>query len=541
MTFDEISHDDPQQPHGANGSAAAPLRSGARATALTTAVSLVLVGGVVTAAIRGGSGNTAADTLAPASTFAFAQVDLSLADDSSSDLSAFLGHFPDSPTRKGKGSIRDRVLRAMLRDSSDPHVDYDKDVKPWLGNHAAVAGWLDDSGKPQVEFLLQSTNDGAARSSLHRADPHLGVAFSHGYAVIGQTQALADAAVHAAGKSSLASSSHFQADLGRLSGRQLVSGWVDAAGAIQAIRKAGGTANPFDRLPPSMFGGTKALDQVKGRVVFGVHATKTYVEVAAQTIDGSGPSAGGVPADMLTNLPDGTIAAAEVANPGKIVSAGWTVLSGVLGAAAFSASSASIGASSAFEGSSTITVNGKTMIVPGGAVIAKPRPTLTIQQQVEKATGLRLPGDAETLLGSAMVISYGGLQGQGVPRIALVTRPADLAAARALAEHARDVIAHNAPLQLAVGSRGGTDLVVASDEVYRAAVEAGGHLGSQPGFTEAMGTLPDRLGFAAYVNLADIVPLFSHGQRDLDRLAGLGIWTGQVGSGQRMQLRLVVH
>src|SRR3954466_7209380 len=134
MTLETISDDDPQRPSfpGAGTLVAPSLRSGARATALTTAVSLVLVGGVVTAAVRGTGHGGSAEALAPASTFAFAQVDLSLADGQSGALSSFLGHFPDSPTHKGKGSIRDRVLRAMLRDSSDPHVDYDKDVKPWL-------------------------------------------------------------------------------------------------------------------------------------------------------------------------------------------------------------------------------------------------------------------------------------------------------------------------------------------------------------------------------------------------------------------------
>ena len=520
MTIETISDDDPgQSPYdGAGNAGTPPLRSGARATALTTALSLVLVGGVVTAAVRGSGHGHAAETLAPASTFAFAQVDLSLADDSSGALSSFLGHFPDSPTHKGQGSIRDRVLRAMLRDSSDPHVDYDKDVKPWLGDHAAVAGWLDSTGKPQVEFLLQSKDDGAARKSLHRADPQLGLSFSHGYAVIGQTQALADAAVTAANKSSLSSSAHFHSDLSRLSGQQLISGWVDAAGVIQAIRKFGGAENPFAKLPAGVFGGPQALNQVKGRIVLGLHATKTYAELVAQTIDSSSAATGGVSADMLTNLPNSTIAAAEIASPGKIVSGAWTALDGIFGArAAFACSPRAV-----------------------GCPPVTPPATASISDQVEKATGLHLPGDAETLLGSAMVIAYGGLEGQGLPKVALVTRPANLSDARALAEHSREVITRSVPIPLSVGSRA-SDLVVATSDAYRSTVEAGGHLGGESGFTDAMGTLPDTVGFAAYVNLADIVPLFSHGQPDLDRLSGLGIWTGRVGSGDRLQLRLVVH
>src|SRR5947209_6393748 len=125
MTVDTISNEDPgQEPDfgAAGGAPAAPLRSGARATALTTALSLVLIGGVVTAAVRNSGRDTTAEALAPASTFAFAQIDLSLAEGQGTALSSFLNHFPDSPTRKGNGSLRERLLRAMLRDSSDPHV-----------------------------------------------------------------------------------------------------------------------------------------------------------------------------------------------------------------------------------------------------------------------------------------------------------------------------------------------------------------------------------------------------------------------------------
>src|SRR3954452_234223 len=516
MTLETISNEDPgQRPVAGPAAATEPqLRSGARATALTTAVSLVLVGGVVTAAVRSTGHSGTAETLAPASAFAFAQVDLSLADGQSGALSSLLGHFPDSPTHKGNGSIRDRVLRAVLRDSSDPHVDYDKDVKPWLGDHAAVAGWVDSSGKPQVEFMRQSKNDNAARTSVHRADAKLGVTFSHGYAVVAATQALADAAVAAAAKSSLSNTGHFHSDVSRLSGTQLISGWVDVTAAGQAVRKAGGGANPLGTLPPSLFGGARTLDQVKGRAVFGVRATKTYAEIVAQSIDSSSPSAGPVSSDMLKQLPDATIGGAEIASPGKIVAAGWGVVSGLFGMAESASASSS-----------------------GNVTLGRPAPRpLSPIDQIEKATGLRMPGDAETLLGSAMVIAYGGLQGQGMPKVALVTRPANLTTARALAEHSRDVIGRNTPVQLSVGARG-SDLVLATTDDYRRAVETGGRLGAQPGFTQAMGDVPDRVAFAAYVNLADVVPLLSHGQRDVDRLAGLGIWA----SSDKFQLRLVVH
>jgi hypothetical protein len=544
-----ISSEDPQggSPAPAGPPPARALPSGARATALTTAVSLVLVGGVVTAAVRGSGHSGSAETLAPASSFAFAQVDLGLADGQSSALSSFLAHFPDSPSRKGHGSLRDRLLAAMFRDSSHPHVDYAKDVKPWLGDRAAIAGWIDAQGRPEMEFLLRSTDDGKARASLHRLNPELGVVFSGGYAVIGQNQRLAQAAVTAAKKASLANDSHMHGDLARLNGPQVVTGWVDGARAGKALLARMHGKNPFAMMPGMLPGGmlpglTSA--QFKGRVVVGLHVTKTYAELVAETVDTGGTSSGLAPSAMLTRLPDATIGAAEIAAPGRLVSAAWGFVSAFFGLRSSFSSSATLGTMPGAYGSThficpagaacTAPAIARPTIVPG-----KPLRTPTPAEQVQKATGLTMPGDAVTLLGSAAVVAYGGLHGQGLPNIALVTRPADLAAARALAEHSRDVIAQNTGVTAAVGTTG-SDLVVATSAGYESTVETGGHLGTQSRFAAAMGTLPDQVAFAAYVDLADILPLFSHGKPDLEHLQALGLWVGRVGDGERFQARLVV-
>jgi hypothetical protein len=537
------------------------LRSGARATALTTAVSLVLVGGVVAAAVRGAGHSASAEKLAPASSFAFAQIDLTLGDGQSGALSSFLAHFPDSPSKTGHGSLRDRLLGAMLRDSSDPHVDYARDVKPWLGDRAAVAGWIDAHGKPQVEFLLRSKNDAKARASLHRVDPKLGVVFSDGYAVIGQSQSLAQGAVDAARRSSLASDAHLHADLGKLSGPQVVTAWFDAARIRKALLSVTHGANPFAMIPGGAVPGLGPLGglgsaQFKGRAVIGLHATKTYAELVMQTIDAGSQNTTLAPTAMLTRLPDGTIGAAEIATPGKAVAAAWAAVAGLLGARESVSSSFSSSAPLTMPGaySSTLQVcpmGGSCAAMPRGSapyqltnrqpaiVHAVPAHTPSPAQQIEQATGLKLPGDAVTLLGSAAVFAYGGLHGQGLPNLALVTRPADVSAARALAEHSRDVIAQHTGVAAAVGATG-SDLIVASTSGYESTLEAGGHLGTQSRFAAAMGTLPDQVAFAAYVDLADVLPLLAHGKPDLNHLSALGVWIGRVGDDERFQARLVV-
>src|SRR3954470_23223614 len=139
---------------------------GARLTALSTALAVVLTGGVVTAAWRAFEPRHAAESLVLSTAFAVGTLDLSMPGGQADALSSFADHFPGSPTHHGDGSAVDRLVRAISRASSDPPVDYDRDVKPWLGDHVAVAGWTDNAGKPQIEAVLESTDDSAARAEL---------------------------------------------------------------------------------------------------------------------------------------------------------------------------------------------------------------------------------------------------------------------------------------------------------------------------------------------------------------------------------------
>jgi hypothetical protein len=271
---------------------------------------------------------------------------------------------------------------------------------------------------------------------------------------------------------------------------------------------------------------------------------------------------------MMTRLPDRTIGAVEMASPGKVVTAAWGLLGMFFGG--YSESSVAASAASppatpvppgAYGSSVQICVQGRRCVnkvspqwqpYQPGVQAAPPREYEVRSDpahQIAKVTGLTMPGDLVTLLGSAAVVSYGGLSGTGspgaglgsvgLPNLAVVSHPAVFSGARTLAEHARDVLAAATGVHVTVGATG-SDLVVASNGDYAALVTAGGHLGAQSRFAAALGSLPDQVGFAAYVDLADVLPLLSHGQRDLDHLDALGIWTGQVGSDELMQVRLVV-
>src|SRR3954463_10847967 len=240
----------------------AAVTPGAKLTALTTALAVVLTGGVVPAPWRPSQPKHAAEALVPSTAFAVGTLDLSMPSGQADALSTFTAHFPSSPTRHGDGSAVDRLLRAIFRETSDPHVDYDRDVKPWLGDHVALAGWAGKDGKPQMEAVIESTDDGAARTQLTKMfhDGDGAVRFADGFAVIGQNDAMARAAIDAAHRSSLADNTTYVADIDALPGDPALTAWMDGPAVRKAIESALGPdeARMFERMGPvgplSVFG-----------------------------------------------------------------------------------------------------------------------------------------------------------------------------------------------------------------------------------------------------------------------------------------------
>jgi len=496
---DTISSDDSLQgPPPEPSPRREPFGPAARAAALATAALLVAVGGVVTAAIRAASSSTTADDLVPASAFAYAQLDLDPGNAQTSALRTFLNHFPGSPSRSS-ASLRDALLGAFMKDSSDPHVDYTKDVKPWLGDKAAVAGWLDSSGHPQVEYLLQSTNDAAARRSLHQAVPQAGLDFRDGYAILASSQSIADAAVTSSRRSSLGHNTTYRADVGALGGGQIVVGWADAHGIVTALKTIP-QFRQFLAFPGASTLGLSALETTKGRVVLGAHAADNYVELdVRQKGISSASTSKPTTSALLSGLPTGTLAAAEIGDPSGIVTRTITAL--------------------------------RTLMPASGTT----DPLAAIQH----ATGLSLPGDATTLFGSGLVVSYGGLVG-GLPNIGVRSKPADLAAAEQVAHRVSSVLESNAGPPLSVSSSGG-DLVVATSPDYADAVAHRSGLGNDAKFKAAMGAVPDNVTFAVYVDLGDILPLFVHGNAVAEHFDSVGLWASHDGDVDLLQLRLVAR
>jgi hypothetical protein len=550
------SGDEPERlPRRVRGPAAPT--PGARTTALTAALSLVLAGGVATAAYRTSTDAADPTTLVPASAFAVATLDLSAPGEA---LGGFADHFPGSPTHQGDGSAKDRLLRKLF---ADPDFTYDDDIKPWLGDHVAFAGWL-DGGQPRLQVVMESRNDDAARKFLTgpgRDDEGAFVIRSH-YVVMGDSEEIVGRSVAAAEKSALADNATYAADVAALPEDEAVVGWLDGPGAKKALSAAmsGLGASPEDMFGEMPFLAMSGSDPFEQRVALGLHVTDDYVQADMRTY-GSPATTATAPSTLLTGLPSGTIGAVALAGVDTYVDTMFGFIRDFAGLAgpqqlctgSFSGAlspdyvipkgtphrrmlmKARREAIKRYE--KQLENQGSTGAQDFGCTTSEPVDPI---EEMERTTGLSLPGDVKTLLGDRMVIAFGGMNLTGLPDIAIRSHPADVDDARPIAEKLAAALAASSDFGLFVETPD-DELVVGTTSAYAKLVAGDGDLGADDAFTAAMGDVPDDITSAAFVDLTRIWPLIEAQGEDVgdaEHVHSIGMWTANDGDVQVAQLRL---
>src|SRR4051812_15327872 len=229
--------------------------------AIASVLAVVVAGGgaiVVYRTLSGGGPQP--DKYAPASTFAFAKVDLDPSAGEKIAAYRFIRKFPGSATNKTKNAddIRDRLLDMLFKDSSDPHVDYKQDIKPWLGARVGIAGFMDASHKPEVLGIVAVKDVAKARTSLARIRAASeGSAFAYDvkkdYALLAPGKAVINDANAQLTKGNLAKSAHFRSDTQRLGGGQILTAWAD----LDAVQKVSGSL--FEDIFGTVVGGELGL------------------------------------------------------------------------------------------------------------------------------------------------------------------------------------------------------------------------------------------------------------------------------------------
>jgi hypothetical protein len=452
------------------------------------ALSLALVAGGATFAVRMlAGGGEQPDRFVPADALAVIKLDLDPAAGQKIEAVRFMRHFPELRDDLGENEDLRKSLWDLAADGDAnlKSVDFDKEVKPWLGDRAAVAvvpGTGKDAKEPDTQVVLQLSDEGKAKTALPKlvakddSGDRTGFVIRDGYAVLAETQALADRFAKAADGGGLASDAGYKADMKELGGG-IASAWVDLPALLEygVDRAAALTGGRSRGAPTDQEQLRQVLDQLDpaARFTAGVRFTGGHLEARGRVT--------GVTADVplgadrgnpIAKLPEDTVAALGVNGLDAYVPRAWEAMSKALAAR------------------------------PGDD-----EPSLDeIADQFGDRYGIALPEDLKTLLGRSLVLAVSG-EGlaEGEPRIGarVFTDPAK---GRALVGKAQRMLRDLGPSVPPIASKATEDgFVLASTGDYATELRADGGLGRGEAFRAA---LPD-------AGTADTVFWL-----DLDALAG---------------------
>jgi hypothetical protein len=237
----------------------------------------------------------------------------------------FLSHFPAFKKVSGVTDVSDDVRRnifdKLIEGSDCTGVSYDEDVKPWIGSTFALAGMPPSEGskEPVPIGALEVSDESAAKSGIRKlaacgSDPTTaGIAFTHGYAIIAETQDRADRYPNAAGSSSLADNDDFTADMDSLGDLGVVTAWVDIKGAIDLF----GPELPVEGTDS----GLDFLRTTYQRAAVTFRFENDHAELAS-AVYGDTPDLDHGD-NQVVNLPDSTVLAASEAGGGDRLAASW--------------------------------------------------------------------------------------------------------------------------------------------------------------------------------------------------------------------------
>jgi Protein of unknown function (DUF3352) len=437
----------------------------------------------------------------PSTTVAYASIDLDPSGSQKIDAFRTLNKFPAFKDKVGIHSVddvRQKLGDELIKGLGCDGLTFADDIDPWLGNRAAVAAVDLGKADPETVSVVQVTDDGKARSALQQlvscgGDGPADISYDvhDGWAIFAGSQNAVDKVVSETEHASLADDATYQkwtnevgdsgvVNLyaapaageylaGRLDGLQQDLGDLGAAGGsfMSSATNAAYTSTPTA-------GGGAFGDALKNFA--GAAATIRFTGDGLELATATDPALtkGGVAIDqggtLVENLPDDTAAAIGVG-----LAPGW--LDRYVDQM-----------SQAFGGGK----NGQQLL-----------------DQLSRGSGLNLPDDIETLLGSSTALSISkdfdfeaasmSGDGEGVP-VAVTVRGDENAIEKVL-----DKLRAKVPGGTTVlGSDSGHGLVVVGPSAaYRQEVLTGGDLGDSDAFR---GVVPDAgdASVVVYVNVDDL-------------------------------------
>ncbi|MGZ4497813.1 MAG: DUF3352 domain-containing protein [Nocardioides sp.] len=207
-----------------DGAPPAPAQArGSRRTAViagaAVAVAAVVGGGVWALTSFLGTGPQPAEAL-PASTIGYASIDLDPSGSQKIEAVKMLRQFPafrDRINLSTTDDIRQKIFEEIQKSSPCEGLDYARDVEPWLGDRAAIAAVDLGADSPAPVVVVQVKDDAEAEAGLGKirdcasgSDARTGWVVDGDWAVVAETQDVAQQVADATAKASLADDSDFQ-------------------------------------------------------------------------------------------------------------------------------------------------------------------------------------------------------------------------------------------------------------------------------------------------------------------------------------------
>ncbi|WP_344221511.1 DUF3352 domain-containing protein [Kribbella sancticallisti] len=452
------------------------------------AVLAVVAGGSIFAYARLSGGDQPAAVL-PGNAVGYARIDLNPSAGQKVAALRFLMKFPSAKEKIGLTSdnddLRQKLFELIKKESGDDlaAVDFDKDVKPWLGDRAGVAAVPGKDGEePDGIVAVEVKDEGKANAGLDKLFANEkdkpGRAFSNGYVILSDDQPTVDAAVAASKDNPLSENAKFSKDMDALGEQGFVSFWADTKALTLAA-------------------GKKLTDEQRAAVPEGSMAAALrfdaqYVELKGivhgdQSVKVNTSNAG----DVVAKLPDTTAGAVAVSDGENLLSTAWTQ-----------------------------------MEKAGGLNLGELTKNFTAEY------GLTLPDDLKTLLGKnfAVVVDKDSADG---PKIA-ARMETDPAKAEAVVGKVKELLSTrtrlNIPIELA---KDGSTLVAATDKSYAEQVLKGGNLGQSESFKQAVPDASDAVA-VGYVDFAGLSALNEElsSNKDYAALRSAGFSTRSTGDGE---------
>jgi hypothetical protein len=287
-------------------------------------IALVTLLGLTAAAFVGGylllfsASTDRAASLAPANSAFYVNVYLQPSTGQQMNLSGLIGRLPGFADDASLDEKVDQVVQNLLAGSG---IDYREQIKPWLGNQVAVAGWPGGDGLAEpVPVLIADVKDiDAARAAIadlvaqggsaFTAETHAGTelqisdettyAFVDEMLVAGPDPGAVRSVVDVSnGDASLADRADFESTMNDLEADHLAAMFLD----LSALGEATGTDEQLSSVSTA---GAVLVAEADGLRLSG---SAPFDAAAADPSDRAGHALGGEPSSLVDWMPESTVA-----------------------------------------------------------------------------------------------------------------------------------------------------------------------------------------------------------------------------------------